>query len=770
MCGFAGFLSFGPSGSSAAERRQLLVAMGDAIAHRGPDDAQYFDDGVLGLAFRRLSIIDVKGGHQPIHNEACNVVIAANAEIYNHHALRNELRARHVFSSQSDCEVPLHAYEEWGEAAVERLQGMFALAIWDQQARRLLLARDRLGIKPLYVCTLADGLLFGSELKALLAHPQCPRRLDWRALDRTAIFQSPKTSYVQGIDLLPAGETLTVSPDGALRQRRYWSVEDHVGAARFGTDTAAYTNEYADLLEQVTGEHLQREVGAGLHLSGGLDSSLIAAIVARKEKDFPCFTIVERTNYLGGDTDSARRLTQLLSLPWYPVHFDYRTAMEDIHFDLDRFEQCIWMMDSPRFDIEWLFKEELHRVAKANFPGLKVVLLGQGADEFAGGYSRRLDAMHLNWHQYLREEVVPNLVCDSALEQGGAKQLWPWMADGRAGHGGCVDPYHRLMSFFCRQLQHHNLWHEDRTSSWHGLEARVPFLDHRLVELLASVPAELHERLFWDKRIVRDAMHRFLPGHALTQPKIGFLDAKDTSSQDIIVHKLVEKIAWAFRDKYMSDPGSPFNREKIDALIRRVIQRGPTFRQDSRQLIECMAVSIFADQCQRGHGPAHRTPRPGQVLPVIKPPEWGQLEATMASPAICAVAWKSTDGVRLREGVEIVRSIRPGARERFLMIIGDAVAGQMETPGKHPWLGEFLKHIGSAGAAEFTVQDWIDELDASLKEFLHVLNILAQQGVVLRVDSGPAPTSKKVGSDIHGPARTTDLDPVAAASSQSMYA
>src|SRR5262249_9478515 len=152
------------------------------------------------------------------------------AEIYNHVPLRAELRARHTFSSASDCEVALHAFEEWGDAALSRLTGMFALALWDRAKRRLLLARDRLGIKPLYVCRLPHGLLFGSELKALLAHPECPRDVDWSAMAQRAISQAPRTSYVRGVELLPGGELLAASvQDDAVRtsQRRWWTLDDH---------------------------------------------------------------------------------------------------------------------------------------------------------------------------------------------------------------------------------------------------------------------------------------------------------------------------------------------------------------------------------------------------------------------------------------------------------------------------------------------------------------------------------------------------------------
>lgn len=729
MCGFAGFLSFGFPAESTRERRRTLVAMGDAIAHRGPDDAQYYVDEVFTLVFRRLAIIDVAGGSQPIFNETGDILIAANAEIYNHKPLRTQLQTRHTFSSHSDCEVPLHAVEEWGESAFERLNGMFAIAVWDRRTRRLLLARDRLGIKPLYVCRLSSGLLFGSELKALLAHPQCPREVDWSAVDRLYISQPPSTSYVRGVELLPGGELIVAGHEGGVRQRTYWKLTDHIGQATFGDDAARYVDEYAALLEQVTVEHLQRDVGAGIHLSGGVDSSLLAAIVARAETDLPCFTVVERTSLLGGDVDAARRLTERLSLPWLPVRFDYRTVVDDLRLDLSSLEESVWMMDSPRLEIEWLFKQELHRVAKRSHPGFKVMLLGQGADEFAGGYSTRLDAPRQDWGQYLREEVQPNIMFDQTLAGHGPQGVWQLLSPGQAAKSQ-VAPYHQMMLLLLRQLQHHNLWHEDRTSSWHSLEARVPFLDHRLVELLASVPAALHQDLFWNKRIVREALHRFLPGHVLRQPKIGFLDARDATSQDVIIHNLLERTATDFRDKYVAQADALFDTQKIDDLIRRALDRGPHAKAARQQLIQCMAVSIFERQCRTSQHATDRERSHRPVLPLIGAEDWPAFEVAMQREPKCARNCHPDQVVALRKGVEILTPLRQVDGRRYCFLIDGTMAGEIVVPDSTSWVDVFLRNLGGNLTRDFTAQDWIDEFDIVLDEFAEVLDLLFHHGVV----------------------------------------
>jgi asparagine synthase (glutamine-hydrolysing) len=732
MCGFAGILSFGRLEGESSARRRLLEAMGNAIAHRGPDDAEYYDDGVLALVFRRLSIIDIAGGRQPIQSESGDLLLVANGEIYNHRELRRALEPRHTFRTASDCEVPLHAYEEWGASSFERLAGMFALALWDRQAKRLLLARDRLGIKPLYVCRLPDGLLFGSELKALLMHPRCPRDLDWRVLDRTRSGQPPETSYVRSIDMLPGGQWISAGVDGMVSQHRYWRLEDHMGTASLGHDAQSYTDRYADLLEQVVHEHLLRDVGAGLMLSGGVDSSLLAAIIGRHEARFPCVTVVERTPLLEGDTAAARALTQTLEMPWHPLRFDFRTVVGELDLGLDRLEQFVWMMDSPRLDLEWIFKAEAQRALRVREPDLKVLILGQGADEFAGGYSRRLDAPYADWSQYLRDEVMPNLVHLEAEREGGTERLWPLMRERTPARRG-IGPYHRMMELFIGQLQHHNLWHEDRTSSWHSLEARVPFLDHRLVELLASVPEDLHETLFWSKGIVRSALERFMPGHPLRQTKIGFIDSHDDSSVRFMLRAIVQKSFGAFRERYLHEADCPFDADKIEALARRVFLRGPTLLADSQQLLECMAVAIFQRQCRTPAAAAAAAARTVASAPqtprVIADQDWPALERALRHVG-AGSAWQLDEVVELREGVEICAPVRPAHAERYCVLLNGGLAGELNVNSSLPWLAPFLRNLGTAATREFSVRDWIEEFEIDGQAFVQVLDVLCWRGVI----------------------------------------
>jgi asparagine synthase (glutamine-hydrolysing) len=456
MCGFAGFVTSGSGPGEARERRRVLRAMGAQIRRRGPDDEQLLDDGRLGLVFRRLSIVDCDGGRQPIANEDETVFIAVNGEIYNHRALRQELTGDHRFRTESDCEVVLHLYEELGERALERLVGMFAIAIWDTTRGRLFLARDRLGIKPLYYAPRGEVFLFASELKALLAHPACPREFAWEDLHR---LPGRPPTYVRGVESLPGGHFLVLEA-GQVRVAQYWSLEPSLCAADEGLPADDYVSRYADLLEDSVRLRLMSDVPVGLFLSGGLDSSVLAGIAAAAGAPLPCFTIVERGSWACGDAQAAADLAAHVGAPFHPVLFDHRTIGADLGLCLETFEYFVWLMEVPTFTLEFLFKHELHRFARAAVPGLKVMLNGQGADEFSGGYSNSAWEPHAGWDDYVRRTVVPER---RTLRLGRLRVpdlLAPLLAPDALG---AVDaaPFRDDMRYRLHTLQAFNLWHED---------------------------------------------------------------------------------------------------------------------------------------------------------------------------------------------------------------------------------------------------------------------------------------------------------------------
>lgn len=730
MCGFAGFVSFAGSGLDSGERAAVLARMSRSIAHRGPDDEQFHDDGVLALVFRRLSIIDLGGGQQPIRNTRGNLLTVFNGEIYNHRELRREFGPDHRFSTNSDCELPMHLFERDGLEGLSQLDGMFAGLIWDRQAQRLLLVRDRLGIKPLYVARIPGGLLFGSELKALLAHPDCPRDIDWQALVQpTFLMRTPVPTYVRGVEHLPGGHYL-VCDAGSVRSQAYWRIEDHIARAPFGSDAKAYREAYDVGVEQAVVSHLLADVPVGLHLSGGIDSSLIAAIAARHRTDLACFTVVERTSFRAGDVESARRLTSALGVPWYPVLFDFRSFLDDIQFDLARFEQSVATMDSPRFNPEWILKEELHRLSRREHPQLKVVLLGQGADEFAGGYSHRIDRPRSDWAQYLDEEVRPALRMATAVAAGMPDRF---TALARAVSNGSSDPYHQFLPLQVNQLQCYNLWHEDRTSMSQSLEARVPFLDHHLVELLASAPSSLHRELFWNKAIVRDALQRRVPQFDRNHPKVPFVSTNDQRSIQIIVHEMLRRVAPAFIQKYLERDDLPFDASVLRRDLKKTLARSGAFYDDSWRLLECMAVVVFADQCVRGWDKPHaqvqsRTSR----MAMLAGADWQRISTEFeGNPLLIDAGWELSSRLRIPEGSELLFAPEHRGVQRCALIHAGQVVVEFAFSAQQTWIARMLRLVGSEQTIGFTLSDWADEFDIPPEHLIAILGNLFQSGILI---------------------------------------
>ncbi|TDB79432.1 asparagine synthase (glutamine-hydrolyzing) [Actinomadura sp. KC216] len=634
MCGFAGWLRWDGAPLPVEERRALLHRMGAQLARRGPDDEGIYDDGVLSFVFRRLAVNDPAGGRQPLYDETGTIVAAVNGEIYNHAALRAGLAGRHAFAGRSDCEVVVHLYEETRDAAfLERLRGMYALLVWDREHRRGLIARDRLGIKPLYYARLRDGLLFASELTALLAHPDCPREVEHADLDHgyiggekyTAVNYDRVPTFVRGVSMLGGGETLSLGATGAGAPRRYWSLLPAIARSRETAPRApeTYVREYADLLDESIRLHLEADAPVGVFLSGGLDSSLVAAAAARTARPH-CFSVCEATTIATGDMARAAGLTRTLGLPFHPVRYDRATFADELDFSLASLEELVWTMDAPRFAPELFFKFELHRYAKTVQPGLKVILVGQGADEFAGGYSTSFSSPRRAWRDYVADSLEPRVRAAAAA--------------GERAHA----PFHCEMLARLTALQSHNLWNEDRVAAAFGVETRVPYLDHRLVEFLAAIPPVLHPELFWNKRIVRDAARRWLPPDLTGAPKVLFWQADDTSSVHAIMAACARRVYPAFRESYLGRDSATTGR--FDALHRRVARGGPATRGPVQRLLADMTFMIFERMCGTLH--ALEVPVPPAEPSRLRPDADWSPEGTALMSGRDAARARSTGGRR----------------------------------------------------------------------------------------------------------------------------
>lgn len=544
MCGLAGILK--RQGELPTNTPAHLQAMGRQIAHRGPDDTQIIQEPAFGAIFNRLSIVDVEGGQQPLFNEDRSLVLMVNGEIYNNDALRHRLKDHHVFQTKSDCEIILHLYEEQGPDCLSHLNGMFAMMVWDKNRQQLILARDRLGIKPLYYTCNQDRLLFGSEIKALLAHPDCPRQFDWEAA-LTCQTHHPNlhgqlTSFFKDIRYLHGGHLLIANlPDNTVTVRPYWTPpqltpEQYAADRRSDAEIIA---GYGDILSDAVKLRLMADVEVGLFLSGGIDSISVAAYMAEHEK-YHTFSVLSQSTFQNGDVRAGHLAAKHLDLPNHQVLFSWH----DNPFTPDHWKQLLWLCETPLCDAEQLYKYHLHRFAKHLRPNLKVMLLGQGSDEFNGGYGTTiinsqypdLPEDEKNWdvfmsimsdmeHHYWARHHHGNIATYSDI------LTKDFLAD-YCGRNAYDHAWQYHQAGYIHGLQMYNLWHEDRTASGNSIENRVPFLDHRLVEYAMRIPPQKYEAMFWDKRILRQAMTPLLPPELTERPKVPFFHGKDVRYTD----------------------------------------------------------------------------------------------------------------------------------------------------------------------------------------------------------------------------------------------
>lgn len=593
MCGFAGVLNLSGLQGSRETRAPVLSRMAASLAHRGPDDERFYDDGVLALCFRRLSIVDVQGGQQPLWNEDRSILAVVNGEIYNHQDLRARLAGRHHFGTLSDSEVLLHLYEEHGLDFLRDVNGIFAVAIWDTGKRRLLLARDRLGVKPLYYTFANGNLLFASELKAMLAHPQCPREMDWQQVQPRPWHGRPVTpSYVRDVHHLPGGFILESGGKGSLRPHRYWSVDEHFSRAGDSQQSARdHIERYSALFEDSVRRQLMSDVPLGILLSGGVDSALITAAAAAQQTGLHCFTLDEHATRMSGDLQQAQRVAESLGNPLHVLKLGEDELFSEQPFDLAELENMVWTMDSPRFGLEIYFKYRLHRFIKSIFPEIKVVLIGQGADEFCGGYTNEHGNSFNGWSEYVEQAALPML---ASFDEEKTVAAWPFPgAASDATRDSQLPVFHRIMQYHVKSLQFYNLWHEDRTSSALGIEARVPFLDHRLVELCASVPPEMHAELFWDKQIVRAQLPRWLPDYPVNQAKVPFIDVPGNTSIRGIYARMLSRVFPEFQQSYPHfAPGTPLGAQALELHARAAVGQ-PGWYTQARKLLHIMCTAIF---------------------------------------------------------------------------------------------------------------------------------------------------------------------------------
>jgi asparagine synthase (glutamine-hydrolysing) len=553
MCGIAGILKFDPR-ERAEEHR--LVRMREALRHRGPDGKGLMVEGPVGLAHRRLAIVDVDAGHQPMCNEDGSVFVVHNGEIYNHAQLRPGLEASgHRYRSRCDTETILHAYEEEGPDAVERLQGMFAFAIWDRSHRRLLLARDRLGIKPLYYACTDTELIFASEIKSILAAGPIRPAFNEQVLPEflATRFVSTEDTFFKGIRKLLPGHVLSWSPAEGISTHRYWHLS--VAASRPVGTFQSEVDGLRDRLEAAVDSHLMSDVPLGVFLSGGLDSSALAALVARAIKP-PLRTFAVGFLERGAnELDFARLAARSIGAEHRDVVVtpaQYFNALPDL----------VWHEDEP---IAFPSSVPLYFVSRLARRYVKVVLTGEGADELFLGYNRyRVTLWNARFgsaywaiaprslRRHVRDlvETLPESIARyarrgfAALEPGyrslflenfavfpeafrsrllaSSGELDPFVVQARCYEEGVGTMLERMSRVDLQTYLQELLMKQDQMSMASSIESRVPFLDDRLVEHVAAMPGRLKLRGWTTKAVLRAAVGDLVPPAILARRKMGF--------------------------------------------------------------------------------------------------------------------------------------------------------------------------------------------------------------------------------------------------------
>jgi asparagine synthase (glutamine-hydrolysing) len=629
MCGIAGIFNMvGTDGVSL----NVLRSMVGALIHRGPDESGCYLDDHVGLGHARLSIIDLPGGTQPIHNEDRNLWIIYNGETYNYQDLRRQLKQKgHRFYTQSDTEVILHLYEEYGANCLSQMNGQFALAIWDAKERRLFLARDRVGIRPLYYTVQNHTFIFASEIKAIFVNKKVPREIDPVAMDQIFTFWttlSPRT-FFKNIYELPPGHYMKVS-NGRITLKKYWDIPFCSRAEQLDQTPAEICEQIRELLLDAVRIRLRADVSVGCYLSGGLDSSAVAGTIVKNfDRDIRTFGI----RFEQKEFDEGKYQNQVVS--WLKAkHTEITATNEKIGTFLPR---CLWHCEKPVLrtaPVPLFLLSEL-----VNRSGLKVVLTGEGADEVFAGYNIFKEAkIRRFWSRYPGSQGRAELI----------SKLYPYIFDNHR-HKYSIqnffardldkvnDPIFshlirwantgRIKSFFSAELQdtisdndgyqqvRENLptdyekWdylskaqylevsiflsnyllssQGDRVAMAHSVEIRLPFLDPRIMELMARVPAKWKIIGTKEKYLLKKAFLNILPDQIVRRPKHPY---RAPIRQSLLNEKTTQYTKEMLSERTLKKTGL-FDVNKVTKFLRKIHD------MDSPSEIDCMAlVGIISTQ------------------------------------------------------------------------------------------------------------------------------------------------------------------------------
>jgi asparagine synthase (glutamine-hydrolysing) len=629
MCGIAGQFNFQ---RREPVERETIIRMTRSIAHRGPDDEGYFISGAIGLGFRRLSIIDLAGGHQPMSDAQETVWVIFNGEIYNYKELRAELQRKgHPFRTNSDTEVIVHGYKEWGTEVFNRLNGMFGLAIWDVQKERLIVARDAMGIKLIYYKIENGALAFGSEIRPILAAQKSRPDVDPIALNLFLRFRytpSPLTIF-QGIRKLAPG-TMLVVEKGQCREERWYNFIPTPFSTPKKKEEAV--SELLELYRGAVKRHLLSDVPVGVLLSGGLDSGLLLALMNEQGGSWPAYTVGYGESFEDDELTDAAETAALLRARHVRVKLD----QAEFERSLPGIVECLEEPIATSSIVPMYFVSQRAR------QDVKVALIGQGPDELFGGYNRHLGIHYGNWWRGLpagvrsmagfavnrlpRNEMLKRGVRSLASEDRLKRyqdvfSLAPTdMIDGlfrdhnlpqRSGHE-LVDYWHDLLP----QIEHTDelggfqllelrcslpdelLMYSDKLSMAHSLEVRVPYLDRTVVEYVQRLGADLKVRNGTRKWLHRQVCQSYLSPQILKRKKRGF-------AANVVDQWFHSSLKGALREMLLDESSLMYGLLKPQP-VQRLLENHQSGRQDHHKLLFCLVMieqwlrQTVSDREQRG--------------------------------------------------------------------------------------------------------------------------------------------------------------------------
>jgi len=621
MCGICGQYNFG---SQAPVRRPDVQAMTQSIAHRGPDDEGYHFDGPLGFGFRRLSIIDLAGGHQPMSDREESVWIVFNGEIYNFQELRQELKnCGHVFQTNSDTEVIIHGYKQWGDEVLNRLNGMFGLAIWDVRQKRLVLARDAFGIKLLYYRIAGGSLYFGSEMRAVRATMSDKAEIDPNSLNlflRYRFTPSPFT-ILKDIHKLAPGTKL-VAQDGSYTVSRWYQFAPTPFAPTKSAEEAR--EELLALYKQAVRRQLISDVPVGLLLSGGIDSGLLLALMNLSGSAWPTYTVGYGSSYADDELADGAETARILGSNHTSVLITRATFEEAL-------PRIVAALEEP---IAASSIVPMYFVCERARQDVKVALVGQGPDELFGGYRRHLGVRYgalwgqmPNWMRTTLASAVAALPRSETLKRGvyslaiadrmrryqnvlsilpGAQVEELFQEGVLAPNSGdsILDSWADLANLMTKTdelggfqfvevrstLPDELLMYADKLSMAHGLELRVPFVDKDIVEFVERLPANLKVRHGSRKWLHRQVCGTYLPNSVLKRRKRGFAgNVADDWFRDAIDNKMADTLL---------DPGSKIFQYLRPTKVRLLFERHASGRQDNHKILFSL---VLFEQWLRTH-------------------------------------------------------------------------------------------------------------------------------------------------------------------------